>query len=280
MPIFELPKFAHPDFTNIRVNPKGAVKYNVDTILNGSPRHLWVMGDTSIPVDLMADRAQSHLTTTVAPSLARTAYGKGLNFNGTSNFLSTPGNFSFGGAGTVVAFAQANTSPGANSCITGTGFNDNRLCVQTGGLLEYRVIGGGGNSLTIPAGIAAGRPSILAGGFDGTDIFVYRNREIATLANANTPSIADNLIIGARADGASFFFDGDMYWWAYFDVRLSLGELISLDEDPYQLFEQANVIDYFVPSAVAGGRIMGSIAGSGGLAGKGGMAGAGGGLAA
>lgn len=258
----------------------GFARYKARTKLSARPRHLFLMGSEEIPRDLMDRSAQGVLTSSAPPPIIAGTAGKALQFNGSTNFLTTPGNFSFGGAGTVVAFAQANTAPGANSCLTGTGFNDNRLCVQTGGLLEYRVIGGGGNSLTIPAGIAAGRPSILAGGFDGTDIFVYRNREIATLANANTPSVADNLIIGARADGASFFFDGDMYWWAYFDVRLTMGELISLDEDPYQLFQQANVIDYFVPSAVAGGRIMSSMAGSGGLAGKGGMAGAGGGLAA
>ncbi len=229
----------------------GFARYKARTKLSARPRHLFLMGSEEIPRDLMDRSAQGVLTSTAAPSIIAGIAGKALSFNASTNFLTTPGNFSYSGAGTVVAFVQPNTSPSANSCLTGTSFNDNRLCVTTSGFVEYRVIGGGGNNVTSTAGIAVGRPAILAGGYDGTDIFVYRNREVTTLANTSTPTANDNLIIGARADGASFFYDGDMYWWAYFDVRLTFGELLSLEDDPYQLFEQANVIDYFVSSAAA-----------------------------
>lgn len=73
--------------------------------------------------------------------------------------------------------------------------------------------------------------------------------------------------------------DVDILAYAVWPDHKSLSQLLQLTCDPFGPLSMVDEIPLFVPEAVAGGRIMSSLAHHGGLAGPGGIAGVGGGLA-
>lgn len=87
-----------------------------------------------------------------------------------------------------------------------------------------------------------------------------------------------DLFLGERLDKATKL-DGAITMVALFERALSFSETELLRKDPWRMIKPSLPSMYTVPSVVVAGRVMSSMAGSGGLVYRGGIVGRGGGLA-
>jgi len=101
--------------------------------------------------------------------------------------------------------------------------------------------------------------------------------EFASASTRNGGIILTNLGDGRNSTALSF--RGKLYYAYFYDWRLLNSHAQILKHNPYQIFQSRTQIIPIEVAAPVGGRIMSSLAYSGGLAHKGGIAGKGGGLA-
>lgn len=136
-------------------------------------------------------------------------------------------------------------------------------------------------TMSSTGGIVGGE-HIYAVTFDQPDVTVYRDGVQVASGSLNfTPDANDTgpVKIGATDGEAGLSFDTvDTYMMAMWGRALSAKEIMDLNVDPFLPVRQDEFNIGFVPPAAAG-RVMSSLAGSGGLVYHGGLAGKGGGLA-
>lgn len=126
---------------------------------------------------------------------------------------------------------------------------------------------------------------VLTARWDGAEMATFFDgRELGTRvsfagplrseANSKVPEfMGGHVVTNIGTDSPRFEFYGGMFWLR----GLSDGECEAHGQDPFAMVRMADEVPVFV--AAVAGRIMSSLAGSGGLAYKGGIAGIGGGLA-
>jgi hypothetical protein len=202
----------------------------------------------------------SPLTFTGARKVSPTAKGLGANTTGTPDFFesSRAGGATFSKGVSALWIGRVDVLPtgptatliSKRSAYSGTGIPFT-LSYDNAGQLYWFVIGSGG-AANISVPLTAGQLVAFAGTWDGATQRIYKDGvEIHTRAETGTiTNNSTNISYGALPD-ASERLTGSHVFAAVWSRGLSAGEIRSLTDNPWQLFEPRRII---IPvSAGAGG---------------------------
>ena len=251
MPFLDLPaRFADPGLMLPGVKPVSEVEIDWSHPLTRGLRHFWLHGVSLKSPDLV----QSEPTWSELNVFGSTTLDRGLHlFNGTTDYLLTAGdNYTFGSEGSHVAYCMP-LSVNAHRALCSSGASDHRIRITTSGNVQYTPSSG---SAETTGTATAGEWHLVAGGFDGSNIFTYMNGEYVTEVNANTPGETNPFNLAARGSGASYFFDGYIAYSIEYDRVLSAEELDVLYRDPYCMLQPVARPSIFLPEAATGGYFL------------------------
>lgn len=282
MGLLLLPKQYHPDFRDPRLKPVNPVALDSNNPLVASLLDSW---DFINSYELNLAR-QNNLVLE-SNTLKSVAKGQtGLDFNVGSFNAAAVGHqlvrFSHEVCFVVNDATSSNISSIAES--PGNSTHDRDLYIASSGAFTFSIFDGATKQASSTTIAATGDIVHLVGTSDGVNIKIYVDGvlEATTAAgDAFTGFATPEFIIGEGFDGVSAgsFSDNYVFYHRIYTRALIAAEVFNLNRDRYQHIKPANEPLYIVPSVAVAGRIMSSLASSGGLAGMGGIAGQGGGLA-
>ena len=295
-----LPKRFHPDFRNPKVKPIGPVELDRSDPFSRGIVGCWMMNSGGeFEVDLSPTRAKAEFRSSPLRSVG--SVGKIIDFSGSNDELRvSPKNAALNITGdlTIVILFKLNDMGGERYLI-GTDFASEgtesqnciySLAIQSDGDMTMFWEHGTGTNVTprsASSGIAADEwdiASITRRSNADSEVDFYMDgvlvSTVTSLTNASGGEDSPLFIAGLR-ETATNQMSGDLGFTYVYDRRFTAEEHRLINEAPYRLLKPLTPPIYFtgVAAAPAVGRIMSSLAKSGGLAGLGGIAGPGGGLA-
>lgn len=300
----ELPKFAHPDFSKVDIQPKGDVVIDWNNPLTKGLKQAYIFNHRSeIIRDYVRDNTISIGSADVTNVDRHGVSIRGVALDANSRIpLPNPSQFQDENWSGVSVLCRTKIQDGGqtsyfpsisnNILIASDDFKGawNLTLERTASEYDFGWRGGDNtelahavtsrfvdNDLVTIGGTfnAASGSRRLRSYFDGVKV-----TNALTVTNGFTASATESALLHYfRSTERSY--DGNLYYLFVWDHELTEHEMKAISDSPYQIFKPAIPLTaYFALEAVApSGRIMGSIAGQGGLAGRGGIAGPGGGMA-